>query len=307
MSRKTRAWHTDSPGSLPVAWARQGIQSFVAAQKILMDFAAQENALLVGAVREKLGDTEFRPLTSMVEIAETGVKNLTNVAKTLLDLAAGETTLIAGGAKEALRLPASAGTLAALISHRVETIVEMQKHLLDDTAHQAQSLAESYRRGKRLLPVDKLAELGRHGVEAFVENEKKFLDLAVQEIGAATKGDKRTHGASRDRMKILTEVAREGAEKYIETQRKLLNQLEASTKPNHERKGLSPKTSRASWGELAENSVKNLITAEKSLLDLAMKPVNGPGQSGSRGFRRRASRVAKKPLAGARRVVGKVA
>ena len=55
-----------------------------------------------------------------------------------------------------------------------------------------------------------------------MDSEKKFPDLAMHEVTAATKGDKRTHKPPRDRMEVLTKVAREGAEKYIETQKKLM-------------------------------------------------------------------------------------
>ena len=147
-AREKKATPQASPGGVLTGWARQGVQSFVAAQKILLDLAAQENALLIGMVRERLNKPDFRPGASMAGIAESGVKNVAAAGKILLDLAAGETALAVDGIKEGFRLPQAAGVMADVVRHRVDTFVELQKHLLDATAEQAHLMAESYRDGE---------------------------------------------------------------------------------------------------------------------------------------------------------------
>lgn len=285
-AREKRETQAASPSSLLTGWARQGVQSFVAAQKILMDLAAQENALLIGMVRERLSKPGFRPGSSLAGLAEKGVENLANAGKILLDLAAEETALAVDGVKEGLRLPTPAGTMAEVVRHRVDTFIELQKNFLDATAEQAHAVAESYRTGEAVPAAAKAAELARRGFEDFVESEKKFLDLAAQEVSAATKGDKRTTKPPRERMEVLTKVAREGAEKYIETQKKLMElaieQLEEATKTGREHKDAVRKEAQPLWGELTDKTVKNFVNAEKSLLDLAMKPVKGSGREDGR-------------------------
>jgi hypothetical protein len=308
-AREKKATQLASP-SLLTGWARQGVQSFVAAQKILMDLAAQENTLLVGMVREGLSKPGTRLGASVAGIAEKGVENLTTVGKILLDLAADETALAVDGVKEGLRLPAAAGAVAEVARHRVHTLIEMQKDLLDATADQAHAVAESYREEGKLLAATHVAELARRGIEGFVENEKKFLDLATQEVSAAAKGDKRAHKPPRDRMEVLAEVAREGAQKYIETQKKLMelaiDQLEETVKAGREKvKEVARKEPRPSLGELTEKSMKNFVTAEKSLLDLAMKPMRGrSGENGRKApqHRQRLHRAAKKATGGTKAV-----
>ncbi|HEY6944858.1 MAG TPA: hypothetical protein VI431_06935 [Candidatus Acidoferrum sp.] len=308
-AREKKAPQTASPGGLLTGWARQGVESFVAAQKILLDLAAQENALLIGMVREQFGKGGYRPGVSLAGIAEKGVKNLSTAGKILLDLAAAETALTVDGVKEGLRLPLAAGALADVLRHRVDTFVEMQKHLLDAAAEQAHVVAESYREGEGVLAAANVAELARRGIEGFVESEKKFLDLAAQEVSNATKGGKKPAKPPRARMEILTEVAKEGAEKYIETQKKLLDlaieQLEAAAKGG-EHKEAPRKEMQPSWGELTEKSVKNLVTAEKSLLDLAMKPMKKLGREEGRRPRHRTHR-GEKETAGAKEAVAVVA
>src|SRR5262249_6533567 len=130
MARDKKEPQTASPAGFVTGLARQGVQSFVAAQKIFMDFAAQENALLIGMVRERLGNPGSRPGASLVGIAEKGVKNLASAGKILLDLAGEETALGVDGVKEGLRLPVAAGVMADVLRHRVDTLIEMQKGLI---------------------------------------------------------------------------------------------------------------------------------------------------------------------------------
>ena len=298
-AREKRTPMEASPSGLLAGWARQGVQSFVAAQKILMDLAAQENALLIGLMREGFSKPGTMLGASMAGAAEKGVKNLSAVGKILLDFAADETALALEGVKEGMRLPVAAGALTEVARHRVGTFVEMQKNLLDAAAQQAHAAAESYREGGKVMPAARVAELARRGIEEFVHSEKKFLDLASQEVTAATKGDKRAHKPPRDRVEVLTKVAREGAEKCIETQKKLfelaIEQLE-DTKKNG-RKEAARREVRASLGELTERSMKNIVSAEKSLLDLAIKPMKSGEEGRGRTMRRAKPRRAKKAAA----------
>ncbi len=311
-AREKKAPQSASP-SLLTGWARQGVQGFVAAQKILMDLGAQENALLIGMVREGFSKPGTSLGASVAGIAEKGVENLTTVGKILLDLAADETALALDGAKQVLRLPAAAGAVAEVARYRVGTIIEMQKNLLDAAAEQAHDVAESYREDGKLQAAARVAELTRCGIQEFVDSEKKFLDLAMQEMTAASKGDKPAHKPPRDRVEVLTKVAREGAEKYFETQKKLMElaieQFVGTAKAGREKfKEVARKEAGRSLGELTEKSLKNFVNAEKSLLDLAMNPL-AAGEKNGRKPPRRGHRMhpAARKAAGEGKPVAKVA
>jgi len=196
------------------------------------------------------------------------------------------------GVKEGLRLPAPAAAMAEVVRHRVGTFVEMQKNLLDATADQAHAVAKSLREGEQPLSALHFVELARRGFEGFVESEKKFLELASQEVSAATKGEKRASKAPKERLEVLTNVAREGAEKYVETQKKLIDltieQLEETAKASREHREGARKEALSSWGELTEKSVHNFVAAEKSLLELASKRMEGVGhEKGRKGTKSR--------------------
>jgi len=266
-----------APVSQLAGWARQGVESFMAAQRILLDLTAQQNALMIGMVRERLSKPRVRPGRAMAKMAENGVENLTTAGKILLDLAAGETALVVDGVKNLVPLPVAAGTVANVVRHRVVTFIDMQKRLLDAAAEQTHEVAESYREGKGLVAAGaSVADLARRGVEAFVDTEKKFLDLAARDVTAATKAGKQERKAARDRYKVLTHLARESGEQYIDAQKKLLELAIKQMGDGGEAAGgrVEParKEPRTSWGELTEKSVRNLVAAEKSLMDLVVKP-----------------------------------
>jgi hypothetical protein len=274
MTAKTRESSRDfSPVKQLAGWARQGIESFVAAQKILLDLTAQQNALAIGMVREHLGKPLFRPGETMAQFADKGVENVTTAGKILLDLAAGETQLVMDGVKEELRLPVPAAALTEVVRHRVDTLIGWQKRLLEAAAEQTHEVAESYRKGDVWKASASVAELARKGIESFVETEKKFLDLAAHEVTVAIKGGKEAHKPARDGTKALAHLAREGVEKFIEAQKKLLDlaieQMESMGEAANGRSEAVRKELRTSWGELTEKSVHNLVKAQKSLIDLA--------------------------------------
>ena len=270
-----------SPSSVLAGWARQGVESFVAAQKILLDLTAQENALAIGMVRERLSNVDFRPGASVAKFADQSMEGFTTAGKILLELAAGETALVMDGMKEGFRLPVAAGTVAEVIRHRVQTLIGLQKDLLDAAAEQTHTVAQSYQAGKGLKAGTSLAGLARRGLESFVETEKKFLDLAAHEVTMATKGGPVPPRQHRERTKVLTHLAREGVEKYIDAQKKLLNlaidQFESTAETATEARRAPRREPRTSFAELTEKSVRNLVTAQKSLMDLAIKPAKAAG------------------------------
>jgi len=265
-----------SPVSQLADWARQGIESFVAAQKVLFDLTAQQNALVKGMVRERLHEPRLRPVDTIAKIADSSVGHLTAAGKILLDLAAGETALVADWAKEGSPLP-SARALTEVVRHRVDTFVDMQKRLLDLAAEQTHAVAESYGKGELSKIGGSVAELATRAIEGFVETEKKFLLLAALDVTMASQGDNQGLTAARNQLKILTQLAREGVEKYVHVQQKLLNlaidQLESTGKATGEHIEAVRKEVSTSLGELAQKSIGNFVVAQKSLRDLAAKPL----------------------------------
>lgn len=279
----TAAVRTSPPPGRLASWSRQAVESFVAAQRILLELTAQQNALVIGIVRERVKMPKGRPGKKAARIADHTVTGLTGAGKLLLELAAGESALVVQGVKEGLHLPAIGSVVADVVQHRFEAFINMLKHLLDSVAEQVHTVVESYEHDKSLLKSTDIGGLVRRGIESFVETEKHFLDLVVEEVTEATEAGKHGRKAGMDRSKLLMKLARQGVEQFIDTQKKLLDlaihQLEAEAETAAERAEAAKAAQeakdalRSSLAELTQKSVQNLVTAQKSLLDLAVKPI----------------------------------
>lgn len=248
-------------------WARQGADSVAAALKIISDLTAQEVALLVGMLRERV---TLRPAAAGVETAGRMATGITDAGKVLLDLAACESAVIVDGMKEVLGLNPRVAALTDLIPRGIGTIVEMHKRFLDNLGAQVEDFTHSYGEGKPLMMRARAMGMVRRNFENFIETQKAFLDQVAEQVTIATETGKESKAVKKERSKALIQLSREGVEKFIDAQKQLLDmtmdRLEADNKPR-----MKP-TPRTSLAELTRKSVQNFTTAQKSLLDLALRP-----------------------------------
>ncbi len=251
-------------------WTRQSGESIAMAMQIVSDLTAQEVALIVGMLRERM---TLWPAASTVETAGEIITGMTDAGKVVLDLAADESAVMTDALKEALGLRPSLSALIDLIPRGVGTLVEMHKHLLDLIAGQTREIVDSYTDGKPLMPGMRISKVTRQAIETFIESQKLFLDQVAEQVNIATQG-KEAKSTRRERSKVLTQLAREGVEKFIDAQRGLLElameRLEAG-----ERVRVKP-VPRTTLADMARESVQNFTMAQKSLLDLALKPIAMP-------------------------------
>jgi len=248
-----------------MSWATQGVESLVAVQKILMDLTAQQNSLVIGAIRERIRIPDLGK--AVVRTAGLGIEGLSAAGTILLELASAETTLLLDSLKDGLRLSAPASAAAEILRHRVDTVIGLQMRLLDAVSEHSRASVESFDQGEGLDAVEHIAAVARLAVEDFVATEKKFLDLVGKEINQAIESPGETH-KPRARVKIISQLASESIDKYAEAQKKLvdlaIHQTEEITKVAEPAEAPTP------LAELAQNGVQNFIKAQKSLMDLAL-------------------------------------
>jgi hypothetical protein len=268
-----------SSGLMPTltGWVRQGMESFVASQKILLDLAAQQNSLALGFVRERVNFSPLRPLTGMVELTGRGIANIVAAQKILLDLAADENALFFWGVKDGLRLSGTAAAMTDAVTDGVKAFVRMQKRFLDLVDEQSQAAVEAIKEGK---PYEgkSLAEVTRQGLENFIDTQKKFLDL-VTEVARPQAPAKGRKGIAPTARRKVTDLAKEGVETFVDSQKKLLKlasrQIDEMFETAREIVRPSPEPS-TTVGEFIRRGAENFINAQRSLLDVAMKPFLPP-------------------------------
>ena len=88
--------------SLLSGWVQQGLESFFATQRILVDLATPEHGNAIKTIREGLSESEEKdtPVKILTEIAVEGTANFVEAQRILLDLAQQENEIVMNGVKE---------------------------------------------------------------------------------------------------------------------------------------------------------------------------------------------------------------
>ncbi len=248
--------------------ARQSADSVAAAVKIISDLTAQEMALMVGILRERVS---MRRAAAAAETAGRVATSFADAGKILLDLAANETAVMTDGLKEALRLRPGVAAMVDLVPRGVGTIVDMEKRYLDAVSGQFQDVIESFTEDKPLMLRSRIAKMAQQSLEGFIEIQKTFLDEVSEQVTIATEAPKESKAAKHERAKVLIDLAREGVDKFITAQKEVAEL--AMDRAEAETVGVRKPEPHTSLAELTRKSVQNFTTAQKSLLDLALNPI----------------------------------
>jgi hypothetical protein len=264
-----RKWIPSLPAPLYVLGdvARQGFQSFVATQKILLDLVAQQNSLVLGFARERLSYTPFG-IRGLIEFAGQSAATFIAAQKILLELAGQENSLALQGVKQGLGLTGTPAALADIWRGGVEAFVAMQKKFLDLAAEQSQAVVQAVLEGSPMDAAAGAAQRAQQGLKTFVDTQKHFLDLVARHMSPGD-GHKALKPAEHKR---LTELAKDSVDAFVEAEKQLLDlavaQVAATIKAARPE---APEPS-TNFGDLARRGIVNLVNAQKALIDVAAKP-----------------------------------
>ena len=208
--------------SLLSGWMQQGVESFFATQRILVDLAMRQNAGVMRVLRERLADPQHSPATILTELAGEGMSNFIEAQKVLLNLAQQQNEIVISGVRERMGDSAAATAMTSMLRRSVDTFIEMQQEFLKIADKQTQAWMETAKTGKPFKG-ERLVELAREGMDNFVRTQKQFLDVISQET-AKIAGGKHTNGAGK-KMKTteLSELARQATDAFIGAQKKLVD------------------------------------------------------------------------------------
>ncbi len=280
--------------SLLSGWVQQGMESFFATQRILVDVALRQNATAMKAMRESISHPEHSPVALLTELAVEGTANYIDAQRILLDLVQQENDILMEGVKERVVGSNALAAMVNLVRRSVDGFVDMQQDFLTMASKHSQVWMEGMKHGK-MYDRDHLVEVAREGMENFVNAQKKFLDVIAEETTLATSDKKPSKpGKSTD----VAALARESANALIEAQKKLLDvasaQMKANLKvANRSADMLAP--FRVPIAKLTNEGVKTFVDAEKAMIDSVMKRNHHKVAKPQATARRKPRKVTRKP------------
>jgi hypothetical protein len=256
-------------------WIRQGTEGFVAAQKVFLDLAAQQNALALSIVRERMGFT-LPPARKLADFTGESVKTLLDVQRQVLDLSLRQNTIIQAGLKARLAKTPFDG-LAEVLHKGFENFIVVQKQLLDAVQLQSDGALDDFGDGK---PFDngRFAELARDAVSKFLDGHKQFLAAVQDQFSGRKEVDQEGTGQPVE----LLDIAKQSVDAMVETQQHLLDMISEQVKANvtFARDIFSFDANPAKFSEVVKKSVESFVAAQKALVDLAAKQPGKPREDG---------------------------
>lgn len=263
--------------SLLTGWVEQGIESFFATQRVLVDVAMRQNAAMTKTLQEGISDPQHSPVAILTELAIEGTSSFTEAQRILLNLAHQENDIVMNGSKEQMAGSARATAMADLVRRSLDTFIKMQQDFLTTTSKQTLHWLEAVKAGKGYQNTH-LVDLAREGMETFVQSQKKFLDVVAQETAKVTNG-KHDHMTKPVKKTELSKLAVEATNSFVDAQKRLLDvmgqQMNVNLKAATRAMELVSPAKLLPMANITGEGVKSFVAAEKALIESMVKPRGG--------------------------------
>jgi len=257
-------------------WAQQGVQSFFATQRILLDLAMKQNANVMHALGKQLSDPQHSPKAILSEVAGESMTNFIAGQEVLLDLGKQQNEILMNGVKERVGDWPAAQATTDLLRRSVDTFIHTQQELLKVAGKQAHTWVEAAKAGKPFESAH-LVDLAREGMESYVKAQKQFLDIIAEETSKAARGRHADGNMKKVKKTEISELTRQATESFIEAQKKLVDVAGKQVNANVKTAGKTLEFLRpfpfVPLAELTREGVKSYVEAQKALVEAVVKPV----------------------------------
>jgi hypothetical protein len=258
--------------SLLSGWVTQGVDSFFATQRILLDLAMRQNAGVMNMLRDRLADSKHSPAAVVTEMTGEGISNFLEAQQVLLDLAQRQNHIMMQGVKERIGDSAPAAAMANVLRRTVDTFIDMQQDFLKLATKQTHSWVESAKSGKPYTG-DRFVDLAREGMEKFVQAQKRFLDVIEEETGRVT--GKHHETAKKMKKTEIAHLAKEATDSFLDAQKKLFavagRQMDLNVKAITRTREVIKPLPFIPLADVTRQGVKSFVEAQKSLMDVMVK------------------------------------
>ena len=253
--------------SLLSGWVQQGVESFFATQRILVDLAMKQNTSAINTIRRELSRDEETAAANegttknvLVELAVEGTANYIEAQRILLDLAQQENEIILRGVKERVGDRDTVVAMTNVLRGGIETFIEMQQNFLTLASKKTQGWLENTGSAGP-------AELADEAMKEFVAAQKKFLDLVAEET---RKPDGKKVHKKAERTELV-ELGREATDSFITAQKKLLDlagqQMNVTTQEAGRALEMRFPIRLTPMLNVVGDSVRGFVDAEKALVN----------------------------------------
>lgn len=262
---------SSSFASLLLGWTQQGIDSFLATQRILADFATNKSAGAIKSLQEGISDMENSPLAILTELATEGAASLTEAQRILLTLAEQENEIAMDGIMQGVSGSAAAVSVVKRLRAGIDAMLEMQQQFLTLANKHAQEGLKNSKAGK--MPDGTcLFEAARDAMENFVRTQKKLLDIVVE-------AESKIKGSETKKKVDPSGMAREAASSFIDAQKNLLDlagqQVNVTLKAANRVAEMTNMLRLNPFPTITGDGVKSFVDAEKAVLDSLIRPMKG--------------------------------
>lgn len=261
---------------------RDGLKGLIQIQNVLLDFAAEQNAIAFKMVRERLKADESTPATALIDSVEEIFEGVVAMQRSILDLGAERVErepeiadVEAGPAKEKRSMPKV--PFAELLRKSFESTIEAQREILGLVEKQGKlgvEAADEFTRFTAGKTLKHLAAKAKQSVDNVIETQSRLVALAARQ--------------SKDSIELLTnqdpsllsrEIAKhaeEGIDNLRRAQEKLLeiaHDLNAQT--YRESTETDDETVEASaFAQRLSSGIERVIKVQNELLDAGLRAAN---------------------------------
>ena len=268
--------------SLLTGCVEQGVESFFATQRVLVDVAMRQNAAMTKTLQDGISDPEHSPVAILSNLAIEGTSSFTEAQKILLNLAHQQNAIIMNSTQERVAASPRAAAVTDLVHRSLDTLIRMQQDFLATTSKQTLQWLEAVKAGKGYQNPH-LIDLAREGVDTFVQSQKKFLDVIAQETAKVVSG-KHDHNIKAVKKTELSKLAGEATNSFIEAQKKLLDvagqQMNINLRTATRTMDLLSPSRILPMANITGEGVKSFVAAEKALIESIVKPRSGSHVAG---------------------------
>ena len=175
----TNHTHDHSPLALLTEMAVEGTSTLVEAQRALLDLAKQENEIILTGLKGKIGG--FQPAVAVTDLVRRSVDTLIDMQQELLTTGSRQTMLWL----QSQDAGDGAARFAESAREGVETFTRAQTKFLHALEQESAKAMGAKREHDTAVTKERLTELAREAGRAFLEAQKRMLDLVGQQMNVS--------------------------------------------------------------------------------------------------------------------------